>query len=214
MEKFDRLTGIAAPLLLENINTDAIIPVPWIVNFGRDLGQGLFGGWRYDAAEREKPDFVLNQPPYREARILLAGRNFGCGSSREEAVWALLGFGIRCVIAPSFGDIFFENSFKNGLLPVVLEPDGVTVLARAIAEGPSPVLTVDLEACTVGAPRGPQLSFTIQEGRRRNLLLGLDEIGQTLAHDADIERFQAADRVRRPWIYPERVRARQGSARA
>jgi 3-isopropylmalate/(R)-2-methylmalate dehydratase small subunit len=214
MEKFDRLTGIAAPLLLENINTDAIIPVPWIVNFGRDLGQGLFGGWRYDATEREKPDFVLNQPPYREARILLAGRNFGCGSSREEAVWALLGFGIRCVIAPSFGDIFFENSFKNGLLPVVLEPDGVGALARAIAEAPSPVLTVDLEACTVGAPRGPQLSFTIQEGRRRNLLLGLDEIGQTLTHGADIERFQAADRVRRPWIYPERVRARPGSARA
>ena len=214
MEKFDRLTGIAAPLLLENINTDAIIPVPWIVNFGRDLGHGLFGGWRYDAAEREKPDFVLNQPPYREARILLAGRNFGCGSSREEAVWALLGFGIRCVIAPSFGDIFFENSFKNGLLPVVLEPDGVAALARAIAEAPSPVLTVDLEACTVGAPRGPQLPFTIQEGRRRNLLLGLDEVGQTLTQSADIDRFQAADRVRRPWIYPERAGAGRGSARA
>src|SRR5262245_16877494 len=214
MEKFDRLTGIAAPLLLENINTDAIIPVPWIVNFGRDLGQGLFGGWRYDAGEREKPDFVLNQPPYREAKILLAGRNFGCGSSREEAVWALLGFGIRCVIAPSFGDIFFENSFKNGLLPVVLEADGVAVLARAIAEAPSPILTVDLEACTVGAPPGPQLAFSIQEGRRRNLLLGLDEIGQTLAHGGDIDRFQAADRHRRPWIYRERAGARRGSARA
>jgi 3-isopropylmalate/(R)-2-methylmalate dehydratase small subunit len=214
MEKFDRLTGIAASLLLENINTDAIIPVPWIVNFGRDFGHGLFGGWRYDAAEREKPDFVLNQPPYREARILLAGRNFGCGSSREEAVWALLGFGIRCVIAPSFGDIFFENSFKNGLLPVVLEPDGVAALARAIDEAPSPVLTVDLEACTVGAPRGPELPFTIQEGRRRNLLLGLDEVGQTLTHGADIDRFQAADRVRRPWIYPERAGAGRGSARA
>jgi 3-isopropylmalate/(R)-2-methylmalate dehydratase small subunit len=215
MEKFDRLTGIAAPLLLENINTDAIIPVPWIVNFGRDLGHGLFGGWRYDAAEREKPDFVLNQPPYRETKILLAGRNFGCGSSREEAVWALLGFGIRCVIAPSFGDIFFENSFKNGLLPVVLEPDGVAALARAIADAPSsPVLTVDLEACTIDAPRGAQLSFAIQEGRRRNLLLGLDEIGQTLTRGGDIDRFQAADRARRPWIYRERAGAPQGSAHA
>ena len=118
------------------------------------------------------------------------------------------------MIAPSFGDIFFENSLKNGLLPVVLEPDGVTALAGAIAAAPSPVLTVDLEACTVGAPSGPHLSFAIQQGRRRNLLLGLDEIGQTLTHGADIERFQAADRVHRPWIYPERVRARPGSARA
>ena len=212
MERFDRLTGIAAPLLQENINTDAIIPVPWIVNFGRDFGHGLFGNWRYDADEREKPDFILNQPPYREAKILLAGRNFGCGSSREEAVWALLDFGIRCVIAPSFGDIFFENSFKNGLLPVALAPEAVAALARMIAEAPSPVLTVDLEACTVGAPGGPPLSFAIQEGRRRNLLLGLDEIGQTLTHGADIDRFQAADRHRRPWIYAARGPG-QGSAR-
>ena len=214
MQKFERLTGIAAPLLLENINTDAIIPVPWIVNFGQDLGKGLFGGWRYTLDGAENPAFILNQPPYREACLLLAGRNFGCGSSREEAVWALLGFGIRCVIAPSFGDIFFENSFKNGLLPVVLEPDGVATLARESAAQRPPVLTVDLEACTVGAPGAAPVPFAIQEGRRRNLLLGLDEVGLTLTHGGDIDRFQAADRAHRPWIYPERPGVRRGSARA
>lgn len=201
MQKFERLTGIAAPLLLENINTDAVIPVPWIVNFGQDLGKGLFGGWRYTLDGAENPAFILNQPPYREACILLAGRNFGCGSSREEAVWALLGFGIRCVIAPSFGDIFFENSFKNGLLPVVLEPDGVAALARESATQRPPVLTVDLEACAVGAPGGTRLPFAIQDSRRRALLLGLDEVDLTLARTAEIERFQTADRSRRPWIH-------------
>ncbi len=201
MEKFERVTGVAAPLVQENINTDAIIPASWIVNFGRDLGQGLFGGWRYRADGHENPDFVLNQPPYRDARILLAGRNFGCGSSREEAVWALLGFGIRCVVAPSFGDIFFENAFKNGLLPIVLEPAGVMTLLRETAAAPTPILTVDLVACTLGAPGATILSFTIPESRRRALLEGLDEIDLTLARAAEIHAFQAADRSRRPWIY-------------
>ena len=201
MQKFERLTGIAAPLLLENINTDAVIPVPWIVNFGQDLGKGLFGGWRYTLDSAENPAFILNQAPYREACILLAGRNFGCGSSREEAVWALLGFGIRCVIAPSFGDIFFENSFKNGLLPVVLEPDGVAALAREGAAAHPSLLTVDLEACAVGVPGGTRLPFAIQDSRRRALLLGLDEVDLTLARTAEIDRFQTADRSRRPWIH-------------
>ena len=201
MQTFDKLTGVAAPLLLENINTDAIIPVPWIVNFGQDLGMGLFGGWRYGGDGAENPAFILNQSSYREARILLAGRNFGCGSSREEAVWALLGFGIRCVIAPSFGDIFFENSFKNGLLPVVLEPDGVATLVRETAAARAPVLTVDLDSCAVGVPGGSSLPFTIQEGRRRALRMGLDEVDLTLARVAEIDAFQAADRSRRPWIY-------------
>ena len=201
MEAFERLTGVAAPLLLENVNTDAIIPVPWIVNFGQDFGKGLFGGWRYGPDGAENPAFVLNQGPYREARILLAGRNFGCGSSREEAVWALLAFGIRCVIAPSFGDIFFENAFKKGLLPVTLPLDAVTELARAAAAGPAPVLTVDLRACTVEAPGGRPVAFAVDESRRQALLRGLDEIDLTLAHDAEIAAFQAADRARRPWIY-------------
>lgn len=204
MQKFEKLTGVAAPLLRANIDTDAIIPVRWIVNFGQDLGQGLFGGWRYGENDAENPAFILNQPPYRKARILLAGQNFGCGSSREEAVWALLGFGIRCVIAPSFGDIFFENSFKNGLLPVMLDGDKVAALADAIGGAPEPVLAVDLASCTVGVPGSSALSFHIEESRRRALLLGLDEVDLTLTRAADIDAFQAADRSRRPWIYPPR----------
>jgi 3-isopropylmalate/(R)-2-methylmalate dehydratase small subunit len=201
MEPFQRVTGVAAPLMLDNINTDAVIPVPWIVNFGRDLGQGLFGGWRYRLDGTENPDFILNRPPYREARILLAGRNFGCGSSREEAVWALLGFGIRAVVAASFGDIFFENSFKNGLLPVALDLREVTALAEAVQAGGSPQLTVDLQACTVEAAGGPRFRFTVQDSRRQALLRGLDEVGITLTHGDRIDAFQAADRARRPWIY-------------
>jgi len=201
VQKFDKLTGIAAPLLRENIDTDAIIPVRWIVNFGQDLGEGLFGGWRYGADDAENPDFILNQPPYRDTRILLTGRNFGCGSSREEAVWALLGFGIRCVIGPSFGDIFFENSFKNGLLPVVLERDEVATLVREVTAAQRPVLTVDLEQCAIVVPGGSTLSFTIPDSRRTALLMGLDEVDLTLARAAEIDAFQAADRSRRPWIY-------------
>jgi 3-isopropylmalate/(R)-2-methylmalate dehydratase small subunit len=201
VQKFDKLTGIAAPLLRENIDTDAIIPVRWIVNFGQDLGEGLFGGWRYGADDAENPDFILNQPPYRDTRILLAGRNFGCGSSREEAVWALLGFGIRCLIAPSFGDIFFENSFKNGLLPVILESDGLVTLVREVTAAERPVLTVDLEECAIVVPGGSTLSFTIPDSRRTALLMGLDEVDLTLARAAEIDAFQAADRSRRPWIY-------------
>ncbi len=201
MEKFDRLTGVAAALLRENIDTDAIIPARWIVNFGQDLGRGLFGGWRYGRDETENPEFILNQSPYRDTRILLTGRNFGCGSSREEAVWALLGFGIRCVVAPSFGDIFFENSFKNGLLPIVLETEGVAMLVREVSAARQPVLTVDLELCSLGVPGSPTLTFRIQETRRRALLMGLDEVDMTLARTGEIDDFQRADRSRRPWIY-------------
>jgi 3-isopropylmalate/(R)-2-methylmalate dehydratase small subunit len=204
VQKFDTLTGIAAPLLHENIDTDAIIPARWLVNFGLDLGEGLFGGWRYGIDNAENPDFILNQSPYRGTRILLAGGNFGCGSSREEAVWALLGFGIRCVIAPSFGDIFFENSFKNGLLPVILEPDGVATLVREITAAQRPVLTVDLDQCVIAVPGGSTLSFTIPESRRAALQMGLDEVDLTLARAAEIDAFQAADRSRRPWIYRQR----------
>jgi 3-isopropylmalate/(R)-2-methylmalate dehydratase small subunit len=201
VEKFERVTGIAAPLVQDNINTDAIIPASWIVNFGQDLGKGLFGGWRYGDSEVENRDFILNQPPYRQARILLTGRNFGCGSSREEAVWALLKFGIRCVVAPSFGDIFFENSFKNGLLPIVLESVQVATLVRETGAASTPVLTVDLVSCTLGVPGATVLPFAIQPSRRSAMLEGLDEVDLTLSRAAEIDAFQVADRSRRPWIY-------------
>jgi 3-isopropylmalate/(R)-2-methylmalate dehydratase small subunit len=202
MEKFEKLTGIAASLPYENINTDAVIPVRWIVNYGRDLGEGLFGGWRYDAAGKEKPDFILNQPPFRQARILLAGRNFGCGSSREEAVWALVGFGIRCVIAPSFGDIFFENSFKNSLLPIRMDPADMAAIAGDKTFAANSVLSVDLQACRITVPGGTaDIAFEVEESRRKALLMGLDHIDLTLLDAAEIAAFQARDRTRRSWIY-------------
>ena len=202
MEKFETLTGTAAALPQENINTDAIIPVRWIVNYGQDLGLGLFGGWRYDLAGKENPDFILNRPPFRQAKILLAGRNFGCGSSREEAVWALLGFGIRCVIAPSFGDIFFENSFKNSLLPVVMDQKDIAALAQDSRFLADPTLSVDLLLRRVSVPGGAaSVAFSIADERRAALLSGLDHIGSTLTHAAEIAAFQAKDRSRRPWIY-------------
>jgi 3-isopropylmalate/(R)-2-methylmalate dehydratase small subunit len=202
MEKFTTLTGVAAVMPAENINTDAIIPVRWIVNFGMDLGEGLFGGWRYDAAGKARGDFILNQPAYRQSRILIAGRNFGCGSSREEAVWALLGFGIRCVIAPSFGDIFFENAFKNSLLPIVMDPADIAAILRDPVFAASPNLSVDLPAGRVRVPGGTtEIGFTVEASRRTALLMGLDHIDLTLIHAPEIAAFQASDRSRRPWIY-------------
>lgn len=201
MEKFERLTGVAVPLMGENVNTDAIMPTAWIVNVADDWGAGLFGNWRRDLEGRERPDFLLNQPRYRESRILLAGRNFGCGSSREEAVWGLVGFGIRCVIAPSFSDIFYDNAFKNGLLPVVLSDVDVTALANELAVAEPPTLTVDLVRCVVTAPDSREFPFCLDNGRRADLLQGLDDIGRTLTQAATIDRFQATDHGRRPWVY-------------
>ena len=202
MEKFETLSGVAASMPLENINTDAIIPVSWIVNYGRDLGQGLFGGWRYDQTGNENPTFVLNQPPNRAARILIAGQNFGCGSSREEAVWALLGFGIRCVIAPSFGDIFYENAFKNSLLPLRMAQEDIDALTRDPAFAAGARLTVDLQSCRVSVPSGSNgIGFSIEDSRRAALLAGLDHIDLSLQHAPATAAFQASDRERRPWIY-------------
>ncbi len=201
MEKFEKLTGVAAPMLMENINTDAVIPVRWIVNFGMDLGEGLFGGWRYRLDDSENPDFILNRPLYRDSRILLAGPNFGCGSSREEAPWALLGFGIRCVIAPSFGDIFFENSFKNGLLPIILDAATIQAICDELAASPPSILSVDLQRCEIALPSGATIAFQVDESRRQALLAGLDEIEQTLTHNTEFDVFQSTDRKRRPWIY-------------
>jgi 3-isopropylmalate/(R)-2-methylmalate dehydratase small subunit len=204
MERFTRLTGVAAPLMRHNVDTDAIIP-------GRELmkvtktgyAEGLFANWRYTDGDRaEDPDFVLNRQPYRKAVILLAGHNFACGSSREVAAWALRDFGIRCVIAPSYGHIFHANCFRNSMLPVTLPIEQVEAIAAQVEQsgGRKPV-TVDLESCTVTAPDGQQFSFTLAELARTALLEGLDAISSTLRYADRIAAYQARDRVRRPWVY-------------
>jgi len=201
MEKFTRVSGVAAPFPQANIDTDAIIPAQWLRSVSADLGKGLFGGWRYDGQGRERPDFILNQSRYREAKIIVGGPNFGCGSSREGAVWALQGFGIRCVVAPSFSDIFFENSFKNGLLPVALPEAQIRELLKFLETTNDPSLVVDLESCVVETPQGRRFPFVIPPARRTALLEGLDEIGQTLRHETAIAAFQARDREARRWIH-------------
>ncbi|MBI5912797.1 MAG: 3-isopropylmalate dehydratase small subunit [Betaproteobacteria bacterium] len=206
MEKFTTLAGIAAPMMVPNIDTDAIIPVEQMKALDADFGRCLFFNQRYRLDGSDNPDFLLNRPPYRKAKILVAGENFGCGSSREHAVWALVSFGIRCVIAPSFGDIFYNNSFKNGLLPVQLPANVVDALAVRIEADANPdslPVIVDLEACTVHGPGtdGPIIAFDIDPERREALLEGLDEIGITLKHEAQIAAFQARDAAQRPWVY-------------
>lgn len=201
MEKFTAVKGIAASFRQENIDTDAIIPASYLRSLTSDLGAGLFGRSRYDAGGKENPDFILNRPPFRDSRVVVAGANFGCGSSREGAVWALLRFGVRCVIAPSFGDIFFENAFKNGLLPVILPEHEVRSLLDYLAATNDPTLAVDLKRCVVETPQGRSIPFAIPPARRAALLEGLDEIGQTLQHGADIAAFQTMDGTKRPWIH-------------
>jgi 3-isopropylmalate/(R)-2-methylmalate dehydratase small subunit len=202
MEPLRRVEGIAAPLPRENIDTDVIIPSREITSPAREgFGAKLFAPWRYlGPGGPENPEFVLNREPWRQARILIAGRNFGCGSSREMAVWALVQFGIRCVIAPSFGAIFRSNCVRNALLPVELPAATVAALAAEAARAPL-VLTVDLEACEVRAPDGARHAFTIDRAEREMLLTGMDAIDRTWKHRAAIEAFEAADRERRPWIW-------------
>ena len=197
-EPFTLLRGIAAPLLVDDIDTDTITPMGRVLEGPRALVEYEFEPLRYLRDGRPNPDFVLNQPAYRNARILLCGQNFACGSSRETAVWAVAGLGIRCVVAPSFGDIFFSNCFKNGLLPIVLPRAEVEALAAEAAAGE---LTVDLERCEIATPSGRTLEFAVTPFRRRALLAGLDEIDSTLAREPEIAAFQARDRPARPWIY-------------
>ncbi len=205
MEAFVRHTGIAAPLLRDNIDTDLLIPSREITSPGKDgYGEKLLAPWRYlpaaDGARVENPEFVLNRPAFRQAGILIAGRNFGSGSSREAAVWAVRQFGLRCVIAPSFGAIFQNNCYRNGVLPVVLPEAEVAALAQE-AEGGTLLLTVDLEANAVcaGERRWP---FAVPASERAMLLEGLDAIGLTLARNgARIAAFQHADRAARPWVW-------------
>lgn len=205
---FTTLVSVAAPMIEDNIDTDIIIPSRDITSPARDgFGPKLFAPWRYfqDNADgprgAERPDFVLNQEPWRAAAILIAGANFGCGSSREMAVWALRQFGIRCVIAPSFGAIFADNCIKNGVLPVVLPADRVAGLA-ALAAQPL-TLAVDLHTCEVQQPDGSADRFEMGARDRDMLLAGLDQIDLTWQHRTDIEAFEAADRLRRPWVWAE-----------
>ena len=201
MDRFTTLTGIAAPLPLVNVDTDMIIPKQYLKTIQRTgLGKGLFDEMRYLDDGSENPDFVLNKPAYRGAEILVAGENFGCGSSREHAPWALLDFGIRCVIAPSFADIFYNNCFKNGILPVVLPQEDVDRLMDDAERGANAVVTVDLESQTITGPDGGTVAFEIDPHRRRCLLEGLDDIGLTLEKAASIDAFETGAAQSRPWV--------------
>jgi 3-isopropylmalate/(R)-2-methylmalate dehydratase small subunit len=201
MDKFTQLTGIAAPLPLINVDTDMIIPKQFLKTIKRSgLGANLFDEMRFDADGNEVPGFVLNQPAYRNAQILVAGENFGCGSSREHAPWALLDFGIRAVIAPSFADIFFNNCFKNGILPIVLPQEQVDALMKDAEKGANARMTIDLEAQTVTASDGTTFAFEVDPFRRHCLLNGLDDIGLTLEKSASIGSFEARAAQERPWV--------------
>ncbi|MCC5794564.1 MAG: 3-isopropylmalate dehydratase small subunit [Chromatiales bacterium] len=205
MEKFTTLDAIAAPLLRINVDTDAIIPSREMKRVSKlGLSEGLFAGWRYTApgSREENPDFILNQPPFRDAKILLSGQNFGCGSSREHAVWALAEWGIRCIIAPSFGAIFQGNCVRNGILPVVFDETLVDSLASQVRADPANnLIKVDLVRRIVTAPDGQEHGFEISDGDREMLLEGLDAIALTLRHKQEIQAFRDADRGRRPWVY-------------
>ncbi len=200
MDKFVTLTGIAAPMPLVNIDTDMIIPKQFLKTIQRSgLGKNLFDEMRYTLEGEEIPGFVLNQPAYRDAQILVAGDNFGCGSSREHAPWALLDFGIRCVISTSFADIFFNNCFKNGILPVVLPQEAVDYLMDDAHKGANARITVDLPSQTVTASDGRTFSFEVDPFKKHCLLNGLDDIGLTLEKAASIDSFEARAKAERPW---------------
>ena len=202
MDKFTTLTGIAAPLPLMNVDTDMIIPKQFLKTIKRTgLGKHLFDEMRYDDKSAEKPDFVLNQDPYRKAKILIARENFGCGSSREHAPWALLDFGIRCVIAPSFADIFHNNCFKNGILPVTLPKETVEKLMDFARRGGNATLTVDLASQTVNGPDGGPIHFEIGSFQKHCLLNGLDDIGLTLQKAAAIESFEDKQKLSNAWLW-------------
>jgi 3-isopropylmalate/(R)-2-methylmalate dehydratase small subunit len=201
MEPFTRLTAVAVPMDLPNIDTDRVIPARFLRK-PREAGFGplLFHDVRFDADGAPRPDFVLNHPGYRDARILVTAENFGCGSSREMAVWALMDHGIRVVMGPSFGDIFFENCFKNGALAVVLPGDVAAGLRRALAARPGATMTVDLEGQTITGPAGEAIRFEIDAFRKHGLLTGQDEVEMTLARLPAIEAFEARRRVEMPWL--------------
>ena len=202
MEKFTTLTGIAAPMDAINVDTDQIIPKLHLRTIKRTgLGKVLFDELRFHPDGTEKPEFILNRPPWREAEILVAGDNFGCGSSREHAPWSLLDFGIRCIVSTSFADIFYNNCFKNGILPVTVPRDALDALMADASDRENPVLTVDLEAQEITRPNGAVIGFTIDEFRRDCLLNGLDDIGLTMQKVDRIDAFEARQREQQPWLY-------------
>ena len=204
MEKFTTLTGVAAPLPMINVDTDMIIPTQFLKTIKRSgLGKNLFDEMRYREDGSEIADFVLNKPAYRAASILVAGDNFGCGSSREHAPWALLDFGIRCVIAPSFADIFFNNCFKNGILPIVLPQEDIDKLMDDASRGANATLSVDLEAQTIRGPDGGCISFDVDAFRKHCLMNGLDDIGLTLQKGDKIGAFESSDALSRSWLQIE-----------
>ena len=201
MEKFTKIEGVAAPLPMVNVDTDMIIPKQFLKTIKRTgLGVNLFDEMRYDDDGNEMPGFVLNKPAYRNAQILVTGENFGCGSSREHAPWALLDFGIRVVIAPSFADIFFNNCFKNGILPIVLPQEDVDKLMDDAQRGSNAVLTVDLENQTIKGPDGGEIAFDVDPFRKECLLNGLDDIGLTLKNETAIAKFEDGLATRTPWV--------------
>ena len=201
MEKFNHLTGVAAPLDMINVDTDKIIPKLHLRTIKRTgLGKVLFEEMRFEEDGAEKPDFVLNQEPYRDAKIIVAGDNFGCGSSREHAPWALLDFGIRCVISTSFADIFYNNSFKNGILPIKVSKDELDALMADARDKENPELTIDLERQEIKRPNGAVVSFDLDPFRKKCLLGGLDDIGLTLKKVDAISAFEEKQRQSEPWI--------------
>ncbi|KQI70136.1 3-isopropylmalate dehydratase [Loktanella sp. 3ANDIMAR09] len=201
MDKFDKLSGIAAPMPLVNIDTDMIIPKQFLKTIKRSgLGVNLFDEMRYDDNGDEIPDFVLNKPQYRNAEILVAGDNFGCGSSREHAPWAIKDFGIRCIIAPSYADIFYSNCFKNGILPVVLPQEQVDVLMKDAEKGSNARIEIDLEAQTITSSDGDVFTFEVDSFKKHCLMNGLDDIGLTMEKAASIKAFEEQAATSRPWV--------------
>ncbi|MDQ0560663.1 3-isopropylmalate/(R)-2-methylmalate dehydratase small subunit [Rhizobium mesoamericanum] len=200
MDKFVKLTGVAAPLPVVNIDTDMIIPKDYLKTIKRTgLGKGLFAEARYNEDGSPNPDFILNKPAYQNAKILVAGDNFGCGSSREHAPWALLDFGIRCVISTSFADIFYNNCFKNGILPIKVSQENLDKLMDDASRGSNAILTVDLENLEITGPDGGSIKFDLDEFKRHCLLNGLDDIGLTLEKGDAIDSFEAKNAASRPW---------------
>jgi 3-isopropylmalate/(R)-2-methylmalate dehydratase small subunit len=201
MEKFTTLTAVAAPMPMQNIDTDKVIPARFLKTIKRSgLGKHLFDPLRFDSDGKERPDFILNQDGYRNAQIIVSHENFGCGSSREHAPWALLDFGIRCVIAPSFADIFYNNCFKNGILPIALPQADVDHLMQDASLGANAIISVDLEKQEIHRPDGSAIHFDIDPFRKQCLLNGWDDIGLTMRHEKEISEFESRRQMSEPWV--------------
>ncbi len=201
MEKFTTLSGVAAPMPIINIDTDMIIPKQYLKTIKRTgLGKALFSEMRYNEDGEENEDFVLNKPAYRKANIIIAGDNFGCGSSREHAPWAIKDFGIRCIISTSFADIFYNNCFKNSILPIVVSEDELNLLLDDANRGANAILDIDLEAQTISGPDGKIIKFNIEQGNKEKLLEGLDDIATTLRVESNISSFEDKLSTNQPWI--------------